>query len=96
MNEIDQLLQEIDQIEIKINAKASTLNSYTRDFYERYCNRFSGDDLGWLIYDWMTDLEKDDITDINEEMLEQISMDYSKLKELKKLLIEIDELEIQL
>lgn len=92
MSEFEQLLQEFDQIETQINAKASTLSNYTRKFYDRYNHLFDRYDLGLLIYEWMTDLKDD----ISEDMLEQISMDYSKLKDLKKLLIELYELEREL
>lgn len=80
------------QLKTQINAKVDTLNGYTKVFYDDYQDIIEDYDLGVLIYEWMTNLKDD----INEEMLEQISTDYSKLKELKKLLIELYELEREL
>lgn len=89
---INEINKEIDQIDEQINAIASTLRQHTRDFYNNYYYKIIWYDLGVLIYDWMTYLEDD----VNEDILEQISTDYSKIKELKKLLIELYKLEIQL
>lgn len=80
------------QLKTQINAKVDTLNGYTKVFYDDYQDIIEDYDLGVLIYEWMTNLKDD----INEKMLEQISTDYSKLKELKKLLIELYELEREL
>lgn len=89
---INEINKEIDQIDEQIIAIASTLKKNTRSFYDSYSFFFVKRDLGWLIYEWMSNFEDD----INEKMLEEISTDYSKLKEIKKLLIELYELEIQL
>lgn len=89
---INEINKEIDQIDEQIIAIASTLKKYTRGFYDSYSFFFDRYDLGLLIYEWMTNFKDD----INEEMLEQISTDYSKLKEIKKLLIELYELEREL
>lgn len=92
MIDINEINKEIDQIETQINAIASSLSNYTKDFYDNYYYKIIWYDLGVLIYDWMTYLEDD----VNEDILDEISTDYSKLKELKKLLIELYKLEIQL
>lgn len=92
MSDINEINKKIDQIETQINAIASTLSNYTKDFYDNYYYKIIWYDLGVIIYDWMTYLEGD----VNEDILEDISTDYSKLKELKKLLIELYKLEIQL
>lgn len=89
---INEINKEIDQIDEQIIAIASTLKKYTRGFYDRYHHLFDRYDLGLLIYEWMSNVKDD----INEKMLEQISTDYSKLKEIKKLLIELYELEKEL
>lgn len=89
---INEINKEIDQIDEQIIAIASTLRQHTRDFYNNYYHKFIGYDLGVLIYDWMTYLEYD----VNEDILEDLSTDYSKLKEIKKLLIEFYELEREL
>lgn len=89
---INEINKEIDQIDEQIIAIASTLKKCTRSFYDSYSYFFKDRDLGWLIYEWMSNLEDD----INEKMLEEISTDYSKLQKIKKLLIEFYELEREL
>lgn len=89
---INEINKEINQIYEQIIAIASTLKKNTRSFYDSYSFFFRERDLGWLIYEWMNNFKDD----VNEEMLEEISTDYSKLKEIKKLLIELYELEREL
>lgn len=89
---INEINKEISQINGQIIAIASTLSNYTRGFYHGYSHFFDRYDLGVLIYEWMSNVKDG----INEEMLEQISTDYRKLKEIKKLLIELYELESKL